>query len=236
MAALVLIAGVDTTWSAIGSSLWHLATHPDDRQRMVTEPGAHGPCHRGAAAGLFTGDHGAGGDRGRRVPGCPMKAGDKVLMNFPAANRDPDGLRRCRQGHAGPANSTAMWPSVRVSTGVPALTWPVWSSGSRWRSGCVVSPSSALPTAPRSPGPAARSVGPATVCRWCSHEDPGRSGEMPGSCPLLRPGARAFDVDDYGLSTVVGDGTVAELEDRPGWPSPTAPSAMRGDLAEAFAD
>ena len=30
VAALVLIAGVDTTWSAIGSSLWHLATHPED--------------------------------------------------------------------------------------------------------------------------------------------------------------------------------------------------------------
>ena len=38
VAALVLIAGVDTTWSAIGSSLWHLATHPDDRQRLVDEP------------------------------------------------------------------------------------------------------------------------------------------------------------------------------------------------------
>src|SRR5665213_565231 len=38
MAALVLIAGVDTTWSAIGSSLWHLATHSDDRARLVAEP------------------------------------------------------------------------------------------------------------------------------------------------------------------------------------------------------
>ena len=35
VAALVLIAGVDTTWSAIGSSLWHLATHPEDRRRLV---------------------------------------------------------------------------------------------------------------------------------------------------------------------------------------------------------
>ena len=26
--------------------------------------------------------------------GCPMKAGDKVLMNFPAANRDPDAFDR----------------------------------------------------------------------------------------------------------------------------------------------
>ena len=38
IAALVLIAGVDTTWSAIGSSLWHLAAHPDDRKRLVAEP------------------------------------------------------------------------------------------------------------------------------------------------------------------------------------------------------
>ena len=37
-AALVLIAGVDTTWSAIGSSLWHLATHEEDRKRLVAEP------------------------------------------------------------------------------------------------------------------------------------------------------------------------------------------------------
>jgi cytochrome P450 len=28
IAALTFVAGVDTTWSAIGSSLWHLATHP----------------------------------------------------------------------------------------------------------------------------------------------------------------------------------------------------------------
>ena len=38
MAALALIAGVDTTWSAIGSSLWHLAAHPEDRKRLVAEP------------------------------------------------------------------------------------------------------------------------------------------------------------------------------------------------------
>ena len=27
--ALLLIAGIDTTWSAIGASLWHLAQHPE---------------------------------------------------------------------------------------------------------------------------------------------------------------------------------------------------------------
>ena len=38
MAVLLSIAGIDTTWSAIGSSLWHLATHPEDRERLVGDP------------------------------------------------------------------------------------------------------------------------------------------------------------------------------------------------------
>ncbi|NNN20886.1 MAG: cytochrome P450 [Acidimicrobiales bacterium] len=88
-AALVLIAGVDTTWSAIGSSLWHLATHPDDRKRMVEDKEvwplaieellrAYSPV---TMARVVTED--------TDYEGCPMKKGDKVLMNFPAANRDP---------------------------------------------------------------------------------------------------------------------------------------------------
>jgi len=90
MAALVLIAGVDTTWSAIGTSLWHLASHPEDRKRLVSEPElmptaveellrAYAPV---TMAREVTEDI--------VYAGCPMKAGDKVLMNFPAANRDPE--------------------------------------------------------------------------------------------------------------------------------------------------
>ena len=89
-AALVLIAGVDTTWSAIGSALWHLATHPEDRRRLAAaDPGlmalaveellrAYSPV---TMARLVTTDI--------DYEGCPMRAGDKVLMNVPAANRDP---------------------------------------------------------------------------------------------------------------------------------------------------
>jgi cytochrome P450 len=87
--ALTLIAGVDTTWSAIGSSLWHLATHPDDRRRMVSEPEirplaieellrAYSPV---TMARIVVSDI--------EFAGCPMKAGDRVVLNFPAANRDP---------------------------------------------------------------------------------------------------------------------------------------------------
>jgi cytochrome P450 len=94
ISALVLIAGVDTTWSAIGSSLWHLATHPDDRERLVAEPElmptaleellrAYAPV---TMARVVTEDIEFGG--------CPMKEGDKVLMNFPAANRDPEAFDR----------------------------------------------------------------------------------------------------------------------------------------------
>jgi len=90
MAALVLIAGVDTTWSAIGSSLWHLAAHEEDRKRLVAEPElmptaveellrAYSPV---TMARVVTQDVNYGG--------CPMEEGDKVLMNFPAANRDPE--------------------------------------------------------------------------------------------------------------------------------------------------
>lgn len=88
-AALTLIAGVDTTWSGIGSALWHLATHDDDRRRLVAEPElmpsaieellrAYSPV---TMARIVNEDV--------TVGGCPMKAGDRVLMNFPAANRDP---------------------------------------------------------------------------------------------------------------------------------------------------
>ncbi len=89
MAALVLIAGVDTTWSAVGSSLWHLARHPEDQERLRAEPElmplaveellrAYSPV---TMARLVMEDVEFGG--------CPMKKGDKVLLNFPAANRDP---------------------------------------------------------------------------------------------------------------------------------------------------
>jgi cytochrome P450 len=94
IAALVLIAGVDTTWSAIGSSLWHLAAHPEDRRRLVSDPGAmplaveellraYSPV---TMARVVTED--------TEFNGCPMKAGDKVLMNFPAANRDPEAFEQ----------------------------------------------------------------------------------------------------------------------------------------------
>ncbi len=94
MCALVMIAGIDTTWSAMGSSLWHLANNPDDLARLVAEPElmdtaveeflrAYAPV---TMARVVTKDV--------EWKGCPMHEGDKVLMNFPAANRDPEHFER----------------------------------------------------------------------------------------------------------------------------------------------
>jgi cytochrome P450 len=87
--ALLLIAGIDTTWSAIGASLWHLAKTPGDRRRLVAEPGllptameellrAYAPV---TMARLVKQD--------MHWRGVGLKADDWILLSFPAANRDP---------------------------------------------------------------------------------------------------------------------------------------------------
>jgi cytochrome P450 len=86
---LLLIAGIDTTWSAIGASLWHLAKTPEDRRRLVADPGllptaieeflrAYAPV---TMARLVKQD--------MHWRGAEMKADDWILLSYPAANRDP---------------------------------------------------------------------------------------------------------------------------------------------------
>jgi hypothetical protein len=86
---LLLIAGIDTTWSGIGASLWHLATHPEDRRRLVAQPSlmptaieeflrAYAPVTMAREVVKET-----------TVGGCSFKEKGQVLLSFPAANRDP---------------------------------------------------------------------------------------------------------------------------------------------------
>lgn len=92
--ALLLLAGIDTTWSAIGSALWHLATHPDDRRRLVAEPEllptaieeflrSYAPVTMARVVASPV-----------EVGGATMERGDWVLVPFPAANRDPEQFER----------------------------------------------------------------------------------------------------------------------------------------------
>jgi cytochrome P450 len=89
-ATLLLLAGIDTTWSSIGSALWHLATHPEDRRRLVAEPElmptaveellrAYSPVTMARVATEEV-----------EVNGRTLCPGERVLLSFPAANRDPE--------------------------------------------------------------------------------------------------------------------------------------------------
>jgi cytochrome P450 len=86
---LILVAGIDTTWGAIGASLWHLAQNPEDLARLVNEPELmpvaveeflrfYAPV---TMARLVNAD--------MEYLGCSMKEYDWILLGFPAANRDP---------------------------------------------------------------------------------------------------------------------------------------------------
>jgi cytochrome P450 len=86
--ALLLIAGIDTTWSAIGASLWHLARTPADLSRLTADP-ALLPTAMEEVLRAF-----APVTMARLVKddvewrGADMKADDWILLSFPAANRD----------------------------------------------------------------------------------------------------------------------------------------------------
>lgn len=87
---LLLIAGIDTTWSAIGSSLWHLATHDEDRKRLAADPSLMGTAVEELLRAYAPVTMARIVNEDTEVAGCPMRAGDRVLMNFPGANRDPE--------------------------------------------------------------------------------------------------------------------------------------------------
>jgi cytochrome P450 len=87
---LLLIAGIDTTWSGIGSCIWHLAKTPADRRRLVKEPEimplaieeflrAYAPVTMAREVVKET-----------AINGCTFKPGEMVLLSFPAACRDPE--------------------------------------------------------------------------------------------------------------------------------------------------
>jgi cytochrome P450 len=157
---VILFAGIDTTWSAIGAALWHLATHPDDQTRLRNDPDlmptaieellrAYAPVSVGR---LIKAD--------ATVAGCPLKAGEMVLLSYPSANRDPAkfenpdvvmldrkenphaafgfGIHRCVGAHLARMEMTvaietllARIPSFRIAPGKEAVWQPGMLRGPR---------------------------------------------------------------------------------------------------------
>lgn len=86
---LLLFAGIDTTWSAIGAALWHLSTHVADRRRLLAEPAliptaveeflrSYAPVTMAREVVKET-----------TIDACHFKQGEMVMLPFGAANRDP---------------------------------------------------------------------------------------------------------------------------------------------------
>ncbi|MCP5034046.1 MAG: cytochrome P450, partial [Actinomycetia bacterium] len=92
---LLIIAGIDTTWSALGSGLWHFAQHHDEVAQLVaaddndllwktaTEEVLRFYAPVTMARKVI---------KDTEVAGCPVHAGDQMLLTFPAANHDPDAI------------------------------------------------------------------------------------------------------------------------------------------------
>lgn len=85
---VLLLGGIDTTWSTIGAALYHLGTHPEDLATLVANPDLvpnaveeilryYAPV---TIARYITED--------AQVAGCPVQAGQRLLLSYPSANRD----------------------------------------------------------------------------------------------------------------------------------------------------
>ncbi|MHB1582886.1 MAG: cytochrome P450 [Acidimicrobiales bacterium] len=90
VAALLLVAGIDTTWCMLGNALWWLAQHPSARRRLADEPdiwpsAVEELLRRFAPVSvvrILTED--------AAIDGAVLSADDHVLLPFPAANLDPE--------------------------------------------------------------------------------------------------------------------------------------------------
>ena len=91
---VLMLGGIDTTWSSLGSALYHLGTHPEDLATLVDRPELiptaieeflrfYSPV---TIARIINDD--------AEVAGCPVKAGERILLSFPSANRDETRFER----------------------------------------------------------------------------------------------------------------------------------------------
>lgn len=86
---VLVMAGLETTAGQLGFMFHHLATHPTHQRRVREDPGV-----RPRAVEEFLRAHaivlpGRKVTRDIKFHGCPMRAGDMVMLPLPAANRCP---------------------------------------------------------------------------------------------------------------------------------------------------
>ena len=79
---LLMIAGIDTTWSAIGASLWHLAQHSTDRKRLASEPELIGTAIEEFLRAYAPVTMARLVSKDFEFQGCAMKEGGWLLLPF----------------------------------------------------------------------------------------------------------------------------------------------------------
>ena len=160
MCILILVVGVDTTWSTISSSLLHFATHPKDRQRLTGQPELlssaveemlrlHAPASAGRVA-MADVEH----------DGLTFKR-DRMLLSFPAANRDLAVFECAPMKPTSGVKRTASLPLASASTVAPVQTLRDWRWKSRFLFGSRAFPNSNSAIGKLLPGPPARFAAPA---------------------------------------------------------------------------
>ncbi len=87
---VLVLAGLDTTRGQLGYLFRHLAENPDDRQRLIAEPGLI-PSAVEESLRLYTIIFGDGRIVAQDTDfhGCPLNKGDMVYGLVSGANRDP---------------------------------------------------------------------------------------------------------------------------------------------------
>src|SRR4029079_17529201 len=89
MAVVLVLAGLDTTKSQLGYNFHHLATHPEDRARLVADPSLMPTAIEELLRFAAFVPPARKLKQDVEYEGCPMKAGQMVLMPLWSATRDP---------------------------------------------------------------------------------------------------------------------------------------------------
>ncbi|GAA4682970.1 cytochrome P450 [Gordonia humi] len=85
---VLILAGLDTVKSQLGYCLLHLATHPDDRQRILDDPALIPVAVEELVRVYSIVMDGRKIVQDAEFHGCPMKAGEMAMLTVPSATRD----------------------------------------------------------------------------------------------------------------------------------------------------
>lgn len=84
----LLLAGIDTTWSALAATIHYLAEHPEEQRRLREEPELWETAREEFLRVFAPVTVARQATTDTEVLGCPVAAEEMVLLPFPSANRD----------------------------------------------------------------------------------------------------------------------------------------------------